>query len=147
MTTTTFHAFLAGGSFTSKWVIGFFPSVTEIGNALHVRYSVSRASEWELCSRKPRWHVTDVEYECKINFIIFNHCSSGIVCYHRVTYPIRTDTGTEIREIKSVSQFHTASISGRTRLEPRYPDSRVWLLFPLWHIAYLYNVSKLELRR
>ena len=50
--------------------------------------------------------MMDKNYKCKINFIMFNHWDSGIVCYHSITYTIRTDTG---RQIKLVSQGHTAN--------------------------------------
>lgn len=35
--------------------------------------------------------------KCKIKFIIFNHCDSGVVCHHYTTSTLLTETGSGIK--------------------------------------------------
>ena len=66
------HESLPGRSFKNQHVIGPFLAVTETGNALYVRYSVSQGPKMKIIYRKTlRQSMIDEKYKCKINYIFF----------------------------------------------------------------------------
>lgn len=120
---------------------GSFLAVPETGNALCVRYPLNWGPEVKkICRKTLRAPMINKNIKSKINFIIFNHCDSGVVC-HNITYTILTETGSGI---KLLSQGYIAKKCKNQNPNPDILASVSACFSPLWYMAYL---LKLELPR